>query len=525
MVNRWQEYRRLYIRGDSLYPVKGKTGEEREQRMSQGPWQEQNPGVPQNGSAPAPQWNQGQIPPAPPAWTAPDPDGYFTPVPPQANPQAAPVFDAPPPYTNPINSFIPPQEPAGSLDDEPPDDRMIFRAPPKQRGMLTWLYVGLAALVLVLAALAISQFYGRREDNTAIVTISEQGTTFSGQTLIVRNESVFQQENVSDVRYLAEEGKAVSRGDPVCTVYTSGFSIRELERLQSYRTQIKDYHKVLLSSSTTPDAQLARLETMVLERAQETQALVRGAQGNLLNQEALLKEAINARHSYLKQKYIEDTKLTRLYDNENSQLQRIETWTKQFSAMDNGIVSFYTDGFEGALNAASFQQYSPQEVRSMLSGQVPDIASRPKNAMDIFRLVRQYDWGALMLADDLNWNPVVGEKYRMLIESFESTTVNVTVESVTRAGGEMLVRLKADSAVDPILYIRSARVQLSKSVITYAVPASAIINQDGVIGVVVQYREGPYLVPVDIVSQDATQAHVVPLYPGHLYEGLVVRLF
>jgi len=89
----------------------------------------------------------------------------------------------------------------------------------------------------------------------------------------------------------------------------------------------------------------------------------------------------------------------------------------------------------------------------------------------------------------------------------------------------MLVRLKADSAVEPILYVRSARVQLSKSVITYAVPASAIINQDGVIGVVVQYREGPYLVPVDIVSQDATQAHVVPLYPGHLYEGLVVRLF
>ena len=262
-----------------------------------------------------------------------------------------------------------------------------------------------------------------------------------------------------------------------------------------------------------------------LERAQETQALVRGAHGNLLNQEQLLKEAIAGRHSYLKQKYIEDTKLTRLYDNESSQLQRIETWTKQFTAVDNGIVSFYTDGFEGALNAASYQEYSPQDVRRMLSGQVPEITSRPKNAMDIFRQVRQYDWGALMLADDLGWNPVIGEEYRMLIESFDSTTVPVTVESVTRAGGEMLVRLKADNAIEPVLYVRSARVQLSKSVITYAVPASALINQDGVIGVVVQYKEGPYLVPIEVVSQDSTQAHVVPLYPGHLYEGLVVRLF
>jgi hypothetical protein len=262
-----------------------------------------------------------------------------------------------------------------------------------------------------------------------------------------------------------------------------------------------------------------------MQRAQETQALVRGASGNLLNQELLLKEAIGNRHTYLKQKYIEDTKLTRLYDNENSQLQRIETWTKQFTAMDNGIISFYTDGFEAALNTSTSLAYSPQDVRSMLSGQVPESAIRPKNAIDIFRLVRQYDWGALMLADDLSWNPVVGDQYRMLIESFENTTVMVTVESVTRSGGELMVRLKADSAIEPILYTRSARVQLSKSVITYAVPASAIINQEGIIGVVVQYKEGPYLVPVEVVSQDATQAHVVPVHAGHLYEGLVVQLF
>ena len=287
----------------------------------------------------------------------------------------------------------------------------------------------------------------------------------------------------------------------------------------------RSYHKVLLDASTTPDAQLARLETMVMQRAQETQALVRGASGNLLNQEQLLKQAISERHSYLKQKYIDDTKLTRLYDNENSQLQRIETWTKQFAATDNGIVSFYTDGFEGALNSSNYQEYSPQAVRDMLKGNIPQPAARGKNAIDIFRLVRQYDWGALMLADDLNWNPVVGDKYRMLIESFESTTVSVSVESVTRSGGEMLVRLKADSAIEPILYTRSARVQLSKSVITYAVPASAIINQDGIIGVVVLYKEGPYLVPVEVVSRDATQAHVVPVYAGHLYEGLTVRLF
>ena len=33
-----------------------------------------------------------------------------------------------------------------------------------------------------------------------------------------------------------------------------------------------------------------------------------------------------------------------------------------------------------------------------------------------------------------------------------------------------------------------------------------------------------FIVPVNIVSQDGTQTFVVPLNPGHLYEGLSVQL-
>ncbi|HSK68231.1 MAG TPA: HlyD family efflux transporter periplasmic adaptor subunit [Candidatus Limnocylindria bacterium] len=462
----------------------------------------------------------------PPAGAPPDPDGFFTPlhVPRQSPPREGGFAAPPPPYGGPVYTREEQPAPSGPMG-EAPDDRVVYRAPRRRRGGLAWLMVGLAALVLVLAYAAARVFAARQETPTAVVTISERGTTFSGQALIVRDETVFRQQNVADVRFVAKEGQAVTRGEPVCTVFTSGFSAREVERLQSYREQIKDYHKVLLAASIMPDSQLMRLETLVNERARETQTLVRGEQGNLLNQEQLLKDAITARHSYLKQKYIEDTKLTRLYDNENSQLQRIQTWTKQFAASDNGIVSFYTDGFETVLNPTAYVGYSPRQVRDMIAGKVPGGSERQKDEMDIFRLVRQYSWGVLLLADDFGWNPVVGDEYRMLIESFDSTTVRVKVDSVTKAGGEMLVRLTASSAVEPVLYVRQARVQLSKSVITYAVPASAVINQDGVIGVVVQYREGPYLVPVEVVSADATQAHVVPVNPGHLYEGLVVRLF
>ena len=265
--------------------------------MTQGPWQEE--GTPQQpymqgGQQPLPVQGGSAMPP--------DPDGFFTPAHPRMQRPAPPAMNVPPPYQGGMNQPPPPQ-PANYQDpDSPPDDRMVFRAPPRGKNLLTWLYLGLGAVIVVLIAIALSQRFGTPEQQTAVVTISEQGTTFSGQVLIVRNESVFQQENVSDIVYLAEEASGVSRGDPICTVYSTGFSARELERLMSYREQIKDYHKVLLSASTTPDSQLSRLESAVMQAAQETQSLVRGATGNLLNQEQLLKEAITQRHNYLKQK-------------------------------------------------------------------------------------------------------------------------------------------------------------------------------------------------------------------------------
>ncbi len=500
--------------------------------MSQQPWPTPDNQQPAQGGQEA-SWGYAQRPGQAPQEqgshpSPPDPDGFFTPAYPSRGQRPEPPAGAPlvpPPYPGQVYQGPPQAEVPPPPGFEPPDDRMIFQAPPRRRNALLWLYIGLGLLILVLVVTTLSQMFGGQQQRTAVVTISEQGATYSGNALVIRNESVFQQENVSSVRYTAEEGAAVNRGDPICTVYTAGFSPKELTLLKTYRSQIKDYQRVLLGSANVPDAQLQRFETTVSERAQETQALVRGAQGNLLNQELLLKEAISQRHTYLRQKYVEDTKLSRLYDNENNQLQRIETWTKQFAASDNGIISFYTDGLEAALSPANIDAYSPQAVQDMFAGKVPEGFKRPKNTMDIYRLVRQYDWGALMLADDLSWTPVVGDEYQMLIESFESTMVPVTVASITKLGGNLLVRLKADSPIEPILYIRSARVQLSKSVITYSVPASALINQDGVIGVVVQYLEGPYLVPVEVISQDATQAHVVPVNAGHLYEGLTVRLF
>lgn len=479
-----------------------------------------------------------------PAQQQPGGEDYFTPsqpmgAPAKAQPSMPPAYEgpiaAPSQPQNPFDQFpaypltpgpagprVPPGNPPPPGQNVP--DRVPYQAPPRQRSMMVYLYIGLGVLVAILGVMGITQLVNNQEARTAIVTISEKSSIHSGSAIIVRDETVFAQEGVSDIVYIAEEKAVVSRGDPVCTVYATGFSSREFTQLGNYRQQIKDYLNLLRSQSDTPDTRLQLLETTIFNRAMETRSLVQGMNGSLLSQESLLSEAVTARYDYLRQKYPDDTKLTRLYDNERNQMQRIDTWTKRYTAGDNGIVSFYTDGFESALNLNTLANYSPQEVRAMYNGRVPTAVQSGRDMADVYRLVRPYEWAVLMLADDQTWNPAIGEVYQIMIESFDNTTVPGTVTGVTRSGGDLLVRLSVSSPVDPVLNIRSCHVQLSTSVITYAVPNSAIVSKDGVMGVVVQFREGMFIVPVNIVSQDNTQTFVVPLNPGHLYEGLSVQL-
>lgn len=388
-------------------------------------------------------------------------------------------------------------------------------------------YIAVAAIVVIFALVAVLRMLSPGQVAYGYVESGSLSGRYTGDAVIVRNETVYAQQGVSQIDYVAEEGAYVYRGNEVATIYTSGFSAKEWTTLSNYRSQIKEYHKKLIEDATT-DTKLLSLMTKVKDRAMEAQQLVQGQQGSLSSQEVLLSSAMQERQIYMKQKYPDDQKLVRLYDDENTQLQRISTWTKQYAATANGLVSFYTDGFETALNMTNYGDYTPAQVRSMYKGAVPDTGETvQRNMVPIYRLVRQEPWAVLMLCNEQEWTPVTGRSYKLLIESFDNTIVDATVESFTRSGGELLVRLKVNntSALSNVLYIRDCQVQLGESVNTLKVPSRAIHIQNGRKGVVMSTDGGEYWTGVEVISDDGTEAYVVPENSGVLYEGLRVRLF
>ncbi len=389
-------------------------------------------------------------------------------------------------------------------------------------------YVLFAVAVLGITAFAAIRHYAPKDAMYGYVSAGVLSSRYTGSAMVVRDETVYTQESISQIDYTAEEGTNVDRTTVICTVYTSGFNTRELTTLKRFRDQIKDYHKTLISSSgAARDARLTTLDTQVREQAKMTRQMIQESRGNLLNQEDMLTETLQSRQSYLHQKYPDDQKLSRLYDDENNQLQRISSWTKQYAAASDGIVSFYTDGYEPVLNLGTYLNFSPGEVRNMYNGYIPANPAATRNTVSIYRLIKDGRWAVLMLCDDTDWTPVTGQTYKLLIESFENTVVDATVESFTRAGGELLVRLSVNSGdVRDILYIRSCQVQLGENVDSLTVPTRALYSQMGQTGVVIVDENGNnYFTQVTVISTQGDVTHIVPRNTGVLYEGMLVKLF
>ncbi|MBR6030323.1 MAG: hypothetical protein IKP40_14665 [Clostridia bacterium] len=396
--------------------------------------------------------------------------------------------------------------------------------PPKTKGL------GILQKLLIGAALALAVWYGfntliPEKPMYATVQTGTLGAHYEGDALIVRKEIPWTADGVTTIKYEAHEGQTVMRNQPICRVYSSGYSTREMATMQEFRDQIRDYQKSLLESETTTDSRMDRVSGDVLARSKEVRDIIGGARSNLSNQETLLEAAITARQNYIRQKYASDQRLSRLYDEELNQQQRIDSWTKSYAASEDTIVSVYSDGYEFGLTFDNAESFKPDAVRRMINGSLPEGAEISKSRTTIYRTVTDGEWLVLMLVDEKNWNPIVGETYELQLERFESLHVNAKVLSSERSGNELLLRLHVTGSVNDVLYMRTCRATIGDYVSTFTVPSAAIYRQDEMDGVVLVDGQTKSFIPVTVVYRDGANVYVSPINAGLLYEGLTVMLF
>jgi len=385
-----------------------------------------------------------------------------------------------------------------------------------------------AAIVAVLgvgAVFLLNNMQGSKP-TSAVIEMGTLGTIYRGDAMIVRDETVYNDEGVQNIEYVSQEGSLVHRGAVVCYVYSTGYSSKEMTTLQDYRDQIKDYQQTLLAGETAFDQKMDRLKTEVVQRGLEVRSLVQGSRGNLINQESILDTAIDQRQKYFRSKYSSDMRLNRLFDDEETQQQRIDSWIKQYAATQESIISFYTDGYETALTPSKFQTYTPAEVRAMFGGQKPDVGATERGKTDIYRLVKKDNFAVLMLIKDSVWTPVEGTTYKLMLEQFSNTSVDAQVLSYTRASGELLLRLAVMGDVTPVLYMRTCQAELGEYADGLMVPAAALYTQNEQQGVVRINQDGTQVfIPVEVLAKQGDKVFISAIQTGILGTGQTVRLF
>ena len=369
-------------------------------------------------------------------------------------------------------------------------------------------------LILLAIGFLIARPYLSLGSKEAVLMPAQSEFSQMMDCVIVRDEQVITSESTARVEYIAPEGTLVNEGDTVAYVYTAGYSEGLLSKLEETRAEIQDYHKNHILNNIK-DADLERYDTIVDMMVLEFKNLVNHrSSGSLLTAAQQLETAMVNRQEYLRQNKREDTKLSKLYDTENTRLASIQSWRKVESAARSGVVSFYTDGYEGSLSLETLPTLTAADVRTVLSGGKLGDAKSVKTT-DVYRLVNQSGWYVAVVLSDENWNPVVGQQYYLQMQGFEDLSFNAFVTSVQKD----LAIFQINDPIGPLIYQRSGKAQLSSTISGLSVAAKAIYEQNGQLGVWLNDVPGGTFVPVEVLSSDGKTALIQPLVEGALGLG------
>ena len=341
--------------------------------------------------------------------------------------------------------------------------------------------------------------------------------------VIIRDETVATSESTARVEYIATENTLVNEGDTIANVYTAGYSESLLQKLEDTRAKIQDYHKNTILKNIK-DADLERYDTIVDMMVLEFKHLVnRESRGSLLTAARQLETAMVNRQEYLRANKREDTKLTKLYDEENTRMTSIQSWRMVETAPESGVVSFYLDGYEGDLTVDALPSLTASDVRTVLSGGKLSGGNSTKTN-GIYRIVNQDSWYVAIVTNAQSWNPVVGQEYYLQMQGFEDLAFTASVTSVQKESGTLLAVFQINDPIGPLIYQRTGRARLTATISGLSVSSRALSEENGQLGVWLIDVGGETFVPVEVLSSDGSDALIQPLVDGALGIGQRVRV-
>lgn len=382
--------------------------------------------------------------------------------------------------------------------------------------------------MLLLILVGVACYFAWREfwphtTQTAVVGVASASDTRSMEAVIIRDEPVTSYEGTGRVSFVASEGEMVKAGDEVAYVYASGYSEKEMLKLEDVRQSIREYHQEILNNIV--DQELERLDNNVTAKAVELKTLINHkSSGSLIRLEEQLVSAMRERQDYLSQNRREDPKLNQLYEEERKRENNIASWQTVQTASSDGMVSFYLDGCESFLSVDNLQSLTPEDIRAILSGATPETGDDSRLLQPVFRLINTEKWYIMVLCNDTSWTPVTGQEFSFQFDGYEDLIYSGVVTKIQKTDQETMALLEVTDPLGPLVNLRSGQVVLGANLQGLLVPSSAIFSQGGQTGVMLADVPGGTFIPVNVLSRGEAGVLVAPTVEGALSAGQTVLL-
>lgn len=376
-------------------------------------------------------------------------------------------------------------------------------------------YVFLTLVMAIILFLFRDSLFGSGE--IAVVYEATASDIRSVDAVIVRDEEIISSKQVSRLEYIAQEGTLVASGDPVMYVYSLEYSEKLIRELNNVRKNIQTYHNILLGNEI--DSTLEVYDLTVKQKALDLKNLIRrNTSGNFLSLVGQLEDAMDERRAYMSATMRSDTKLIKYYDEEKQKVSAIDAWRNTMLAREEGVVSFYLDGYENDLTLEKMPEFTIEKMRKVLLGEKLSETGL-RDEVNVARIVNQNNWSLIVLADDGKWNPVNGQTYSFQMVGFEDLLYTGTVKSVQKMGDSVMAQLDITDPIGPLMYQRSGKAAIGANLSGLRVPTKAIIKQNGQTGVLLYDVPGGTFIPVEVLSEDKNETLIMPLVEGVISGG------
>lgn len=328
--------------------------------------------------------------------------------------------------------------------------------------------------------------------------------------VIIRDEHTYISSEHTKMDFLKEERDSVSVGEKLATVYKLGYSDELMQSLLNAREEV--YRAQMERIGYTKDAKLDELNESIISVKKQIGSCVMLRSGDDLESlfrrlDVLLKE----RMEYLRGKVQETERLRALYSQAEVKEELISAYTQDVVAEHNGVISYYFDSYEQAMNAEKLNMISADLINRAIKGKgAANWTTDDKTR--VCRVVSPDKWYVAFLTSGDGLTRVAeGVEYTVNVKGY-GTFTGVGLEPIV-SGKEIVNLIEFDSSAEMVMEVRNVKLDISAAFTGVKVKSSAVSFEEHLPYLELVLTNSHNSVRVDVLANEEGWALIRP-YKG-----------